>query len=287
VLAAAAWREREAQHHARVDAVLGAHLERARRGEKHPVEDFLFTYYSFRPAQLRRWHPGAGVVLADAPERATWRDHVEVDLPDGGRGVAVDVRAFGGRRGEALAHVRRLLAATASRPAQFGCFGLHEWAMVYRQAPDAVRHAAWPLRLGADGTDAVVEAHRVRCTHFDAYRFFTPAAAPRNALAPTRAGTVDLEQPGCLHATMDLYKWAYKLTPAVPSALVVDAFELARDVRELDMRASPYDLAALGYEPVPIETPEGRARYVAAQRAFADRGAALRTRLLAELDRLA
>ena len=27
-------------------------------------------------------------------------------------------------------------------------------------------------------------------------------------------------------------------------------------VRELDMRASPYDLRELGYEPVPIETPE-------------------------------
>ena len=86
---------------------------------------------------------------------------------------------------------------------------------------------------------------------------------------------------------MDLYKWAYKLTPAVPSSLVVDAFELARDVRELDMRASPYDLTALGYDPVPIETPEGKAAYVAAQRGFAERGARLRARLLAVLDRLA
>jgi hypothetical protein len=65
---------------------------------------------------------------------------------------------------------------------------------------------------------------------------------------------------------------------------VVDAFVLARDVRELDMRASPYDLSALGYEPVPIELAEGRAVYVAAQRSFAGRGAALRARLLAELD---
>ena len=284
-LSPAAWREREAAHHARVDALLAGHLARAGHGEKHPVEDFLFTYYSYRPAQLRRWHPGAGVVLAGAGERAGWRDHLEVDLAGGGRGVAVDVRAFAARRGEALAHVRALLAATASRPAQLGCFGLHEWAMVYRQAPDAVRHAGWPLRLGTAGTDAVVEAHRIRCSHFDAYRFFTPAAAPRNALRPTRVDTVALEQPGCLHATMDLYKWAYQLTPAVPSELVVDAFELARDVRVLDMRASPYDLSALGYEPVRIETPDGRSEYVAAQRGFAERGAALRTRLLEALDR--
>jgi hypothetical protein len=201
--------------------------------------------------------------------------------------VRVDVPAFVTRRGEALGHVRALLAATASRPAQLGCFGLHEWAMVYRQGPDDVRHAAWPLRLRAAGTDAVVEAHRIRCSHFDAYRFFTAAAAPRNTVRPTRADTVALEQPGCLHATMDLYKWAYKLSPAVPSGLVVDAFELARDVRELDMRASPYDLTALGHAPVRIETTEGKAEYVAAQRAFAGRGGALRERLLAVLDGLA
>jgi hypothetical protein len=85
---------------------------------------------------------------------------------------------------------------------------------------------------------------------------------------------------------MDLYKWAYKLLPAVPSDLVADAFELARDVRVLDMRASPYDLSGLGYAPVRIETPEGRAEYVAAQRAFAERGTLLRARLLAALDPL-
>ncbi len=73
VLGSQEWHRRERQHHARVDALLSGHTARARRGEKHPVEDFLFTYYSFRPAQLRRWHPGAGVALADAAERAAWR----------------------------------------------------------------------------------------------------------------------------------------------------------------------------------------------------------------------
>jgi hypothetical protein len=132
----------------------------------------------------------------------------------------------------------------------------------------------------------VVESNRIRCSHYDAYRFFAPAAASLNALRPTRDTTVAFEQPGCLHATMDLYKWAYKLLPAVPSELVVDAFELARDVRELDMRASPYDLSALGYAPVPVETAEGKAAYVSAQRSFAERGRLLRARLLAALDPL-
>ena len=79
---------------------------------------------------------------------------------------------------------------------------------------------------------------------------------------------------------MDLYKWAYKLGPLVPGELLLDCFELARDVRELDMRASPYDLTALGYQPVTIETTEGKAEYVAAQRVMATRGARLRDRLL-------
>jgi hypothetical protein len=85
---------------------------------------------------------------------------------------------------------------------------------------------------------------------------------------------------------MDCYKWAYKLSPAVPSDLVMDCFDLAREIRELDMRASPYDLTELGYEPVRIETPEGKAQYAAAQRGFAARGQTLRQRLLAAIDAL-
>jgi hypothetical protein len=278
-LPASDWRERARGHAQRVDALLAGHLARAAAGRAHPVEDFLFTYYSLRPAQLRRWHPGAGVALLAAPERAAWRDHHVLESP-AGPAVTLDVAAFLARREAAVRHVTDLLAATASRPAQLGCFGLHEWAMVYRLDADELRHRR-PLRLGAAGTDTVVETHRIRCSHHDAFRFFTPAAVPRNALQPRREDQVELEQPGCLHATMDLYKWAYKLGPAVPGDLLLDCFELARDVRALDMRASPYDLADLGYEPVRIETPDGKAAYVEAQRAFADRGAALRRRLLA------
>ncbi len=130
-----------------------------------------------------------------------------------------------------------------------------------------------------------MRANRVRCSHFDAYRFFTPAARPLNRLHPTRETRPDNEQPGCLHANMDLYKWAYKLSPLVDSELVADCFALARDIRELDMRASPYDLSDLGLSPVPVETPEGRARYAVAPRGFAVRAAPLRDRLLAAVAR--
>ncbi|TQL61211.1 3-methyladenine DNA glycosylase [Oryzihumus leptocrescens] len=271
----AQWRARESAHHERVDAATADHLERRHEGRKHPVNDFLWTYYSHRPAQLRRWHPGAGVGLRGAQGRADWKFYRYA-----GGLACVDVPAFLAARGDTVRFVRDLLAATASRPAHLGCFGLHEWAMVYRLTPEQVRHADWPLRLGASGTDEVVEAHQVRCSHFDAFRFFTPPARPLNALAPTRDTQPVLEQPGCLHANMDLYKWAYKLTPVVPSDLVADCFDLAREVRALDMRAAPYDLSDLGFEPVRIETTEGKQEYVAAQREFAARAQGLRRRLV-------
>jgi hypothetical protein len=219
-----------------------------------------------------------------AAERLSWRWYhdVRVTSPDGSamRAVGLDRSAYLADRGDTVAFVVELLSATQSRPTQLGCFGLHEWAMVYRQPAAKLRHEDWPLRLGPSGTEGVVEQLQIRCTHFDAYRFFTPEALGRNAFRPRRETQIDLEQPGCLHATMDLYKWAGKLGPLVPGELLLDCFALARDVRVLDMRASPYDLAALGYSPVKIETAEGRAVYVAAQRAFADRGTRLRTRLL-------
>jgi len=163
---------------------------------------------------------------------------------------------------------------------------LHEWAMVYRQAADEVRHNAWPLRFPADAIARIVEAQPVRCSHFDAFRFFTPAARPLNRLQPARESAVEFEQRGCLHANMDLYKWAFKLAPFTPSKLIADCFALARDIREIDMRASPYDLRAIGYEPIAIETAAGRSEYERHQRDFAERGQPLRARLLACVERI-
>jgi hypothetical protein len=276
----ATWTARRAAHEARVDAWVQPHLARRREGLAHPVEDFLFGYYSQRPAALRRWHPGFGVGLRGADDYAGLKGYV-----DQGDVLTVSKEHLRARQ-PLIRSLRTLLVATASRPAQLGCFGLHEWAMVHRLAPSDVRHASWPLRLGPTGTDQVVESHRITCSHFDAFRFFTASARPLNTLQPGRDDRAGFEQPGCLHAGMDLYKHAFRLTPLVCSDLVADCFELARDIRVLDMRASPYDLTGLGYQPVRIETGPGKQEYVAAQRAFAERGAPLRQRLIAECDRL-
>jgi hypothetical protein len=248
--------ERAAAHRARLAAYVEPHLARRRAGEKHPVHDFLFTYYSFSPAKLLEWQPG-------------WPDSGTPEVLEHRRGL-VDATLD-------------LLRATAERPATFGCFGLHEWAMVHRA--DETRHPV-PLRLGPAGTDAVVESHRVSCSHFDAFRFFTPSARPLNHLRPGRDDRPAYEQPGCLHATMDLYKHAFRLWPLVGSDLVADCFELAWDVRIVDMRAAPYDLSAWGFEPIRIETPQGKQQYAALQRGFAERAAPLRGGLVAVCERL-
>lgn len=274
----AEWQPLAAAHATRVDALLADHLARKQRGEKHPVEDFLFTYYPTRPKQLRLWHPGPGISLRGATQYEGKRGYLY-----SGDAAHLDLTEIS-RRSDSIEWIAQLLKATAGRQPQFGCFGLHEWAMVYK-TPD-LRHDAWPLRLGAAATDQVVESHKIACSHFDAFRFFTTPARPLNVLQPTREAQPLLEQGGCLHANMDLYKWATKLMPFTPSSLLLDCFELARDIRTLDMRASPYDFTALGYDPIPIETPAGKAQYAAAQRAFADRANPLRRQLIDLCDKL-
>lgn len=236
--------------------------------------DFLFTYYSLRPRQLRVWHPGYGTVLAG---ETAHRYLDRTGYVRAAEGVTVGREHLHSRTGT-VRFIADLLRATASRPPRFNCFGLHEWAMVYQSS--TLRHAGLSLRLGAAGTDSVVDSMPLRCSHFDAYRFFTEPAARRNAAHLTRESQAAEEQPGCVHAGMDLYKWAFKLGPLIESGLVLDCLELAADARVLDMRASPYDLRGLGFEPIAVETAGGRREYASAQQAVSDRAAPLRARLL-------
>jgi hypothetical protein len=278
------WTARAEEYAVRAETFVAPHVKRASNGELHPVWDFLFSYYTLRPGQLRCWHPGYGVVLAGDEAFRRYRGRRGY-TPDGD-GVTVSTPYLDTRM-DTIAFVARLLRATAQRPARLNCFGLHEWAMVYRSG--AVRHERVPLRLGAAATDAVVEAEvagPLRCSHFDAFRFFSVDAMPRNAGSPSRDTQQDWEQPGCLHANMDLYKWSYKLSPLIESELVLDCLELAAAAREIDMRASPYDLRGYGYTPIAVEHAAGRAEYVRCQQAIASRAAPLRAALLARCDLL-
>jgi hypothetical protein len=151
VLTEAEWRSRARAHQARVEPWIAPRLARRQHGVRHPVEDFLFDYYSWRPGQLARWHPGVGVLLkGDVWEFREMRGY-RVD--DSGARVDTSLLPV-----DVMAAALELLEATASRTASFACFGRHEWAMVYRQDPGDIRHATWPLRLDPRGVAEVVEA---------------------------------------------------------------------------------------------------------------------------------
>jgi len=269
------------EHAARVAAHADAFVDRRSRDAKHPVHDFLFTYYSFAPAKLKQWVPPYGVgleVISADLEACPWLQSERFHFGNGL--LHVDARRFMQREREFAAWVAMLCTRILGRAGRFTCFGLHEWAMVYRQSVQQVRHQGYELRLPPNELAAFVESLPVCCSHYDAFRFFTPDARPLNVLQPTLDSRPDLEQAACLHANMDLYKWSSKLWPWTGSDLIGECFELALKGRDLDMRASPYDLSPIGYEPVKIETVEGRTRYEREQRELAAQAAELRLRLL-------
>jgi hypothetical protein len=265
----AAWAGRAAAHHARVAPQAEAFLARRARSEKHPVWDFLFTYYSFSPGKLMTWAPGLREI-----------SNYKVQLTSG-ENAAWEHPPLTERIRREASWIAQLCSNMLQRPARFVCHGLHEWAMVYKQSAEQVRHSGYELRMTPGALAGFVQSQAVCCTHHDAFRFYTPEARPLNITQPSFETRLEMEQAGCLHANMDLYKWAYKLWPWVGSDLVADAFEVAIAGRAMDMRASPYDLASLGFEPIRIETEEGRAEYRAEQRRITEIAGPVREKLQA------
>ena len=143
------------------------------------------------------------------------------------------------------------------------------------------------LRLPQSEIDQLVETRPLTCTHFDAFRFFAEDAQPLNRTPLTLLERPQQEQPACIHANMDLYKWAFKCMPWIGSQLLRDCFELAMAARLIDMRASPYDLQGfLDEPPIPIETPAGRAEYERQQRIIYENALPLRQRLIDAIEGL-
>lgn len=283
VLSTDEWQARAAAHFERVRPWTQSFRERRSRRESHPVYDFLFTYYSYSGGRLEKWHPAPHESLVDSDEASARFKAPVYTVVDGV--IARDVNALDATDRTRLADALQVLTSTRDRAANFGCFGMHEWAMIY--GGHDIRHAEIaPLRLAQTEVDAFVESRPIACSHLDAFRFFAPAAQPLNRIALSWSTRHDAEQPGCIHANMDLYRWAYASMPWIGSSLLLDCFELAIEFRVLDMEAGPYDLRALGFEPVRVETPEGRDEYQRRQRELAARASVLRVRLIDALRRL-
>ena len=145
------------------------HLARRAAGEQHPINDFLWDYYPFSTGKFRLWNPGVHTVLLDYASS-------DGDLP-AGFAVADSAARFDlcelpasalNRLRSELVWVRRLLSGTRERAAGFGCFGLHEWAMLLGQSDDEYRHHTLPLRVSQEQIRATIDEIGLRCTHFDA-----------------------------------------------------------------------------------------------------------------------
>jgi hypothetical protein len=250
-------------------------------GEPHPVQDFLVRYYSLSLGRLETWHPSWEMTL----ECTAGSDHPfqqkHYQLQDGI--ISQDLTTLTEKAAARLVRIATLLRLTQSRPPNFACHGLHEWAMVY-QGADIRHREIVPLRLPQSEINDLVRSRPLCCTHFDAFRFFSPEAQPLNKLQPDLDSREANEQPGCIHANMDLYKWAYKSMPWIGSDLLWECFLFALRAREIDMRASPYDLSAYDYPAIPVETPEGRQEYEREQRILAEVARPLRQTLIESLD---
>lgn len=280
LLSAAEWQARAESHRQRAERWTLPARDRRSRGVPHPIDDFLFTYYSYSFAKLEVWHPPQDVALEEVEELPEAFSRSPYRVEDGR--VIRDISELAEKERQRLRWTRELLVATRDRAPNFACHGLHEWAMVYRGKE--VRHEkTTPLRLPQEAIDTLVESRPIVCSHFDAFRFFAEDARPLNRLRPTFDERAGFEQPACIHANMDLYKWASKAMPWIGSELLLESFEVAVELRDLDMRASPYDLSAWGREPVRIETPDGRKLYEQEQRAMALKAAIVRDRLIEEL----
>ena len=268
-------------HRAAVEKVTVPMRVRKSRHEKHPVYDFLHTYYSYPLGRLEKWHPGVGVILEDDPGTEF---PAKFYRREEGR-AWIEPLKLNEKSRQRLAWIFQLLTLTQSRPPNFACHGLHEWAMVFSGAD--VRHReSTPLRLPQAEIDELVSSRPICCSHFDAFRFFAPDAIKLNRLAPTLLTREEHEQPGCIHANMDLYKWAYKSSPWISSDLLRETLFFAIAAREVDMRASPYDLSDYGYEAIAIETADGRRDYERAQLELYQRGVGLRGNLMSALEKV-
>ncbi|KAJ1453556.1 hypothetical protein M885DRAFT_485535 [Pelagophyceae sp. CCMP2097] len=247
-LSESAWRSLASAHRARVSKILGGSPEVIARDKGNPVVNFIFTYYyGFKPRDLSRWSPGPNVSLQVADDGVTGGGGIEDELAKGNwhrlKGDLLLLTPPELKRRETFQHARGTISATSKRAPVWNCYGLHEWAMVYADSAPLRQHL--PLRLDNAAIAAVVEAPgALRCTHFDAYRFFTPAAKPLNLHADlSRSNQTKYEQPGCVHAQMDLFKYSIKLGAFLDAKILADALEIAFEARVLDMRASPYDLS--------------------------------------------
>ena len=262
-------------HGARVTPWVGPHLERRRSGVAHPVEDFLFTYYSFSPGALRRWHPGFG---------ASWPSPGD---PPARRGTATSGRWSGRRR--RITSCSSQAAGSLDEPTALTARG-HRARARRTSAASACTSGRWstgchPTRCGTP---------RGRCGSASRHRRGGRGApdraartSTRSASSPTRPGPLNVLHPGARrpagvraaglparrHGPLQARLQAQSRGAALTWWPTASSWPATSGSSTCARRRTT--VTDLGYEPVRIETAEGKPEYAAAQRRFAERGAPL------------
>ena len=138
-----------AAHRQQAERWTQPYRQRRARNRMHPITDFLFIYYRNAPSQLEAWHPGLGVAL-EATRLPNGFNAKQYCFADGYARLAPEQMDAASQH--RLSMALQLCRRVQERPGQFGCFGMHEWAMVYRgEADGEVRHRErLPLRLPRD-----------------------------------------------------------------------------------------------------------------------------------------
>jgi hypothetical protein len=179
----------------------------------------LFVYVFFNPKILFHFSPGIGFQLEvnDINCIVNYLQRLEeLNLCVGDPERIHGNPQLPKRQLKTLRTTRDLLIKSQNNPPFFWCFGLHEWAMLYPTIHDKgnqktttdSRFQNLPLRVQDDEIRKIFSSLKLRCSHFDAFRFFPPEMQRANIMTPepSRQHTLSIEQPGCIHTNMDLFK---------------------------------------------------------------------------------
>ena len=286
---------------------------------KHPIYNFLIEYYGLKGTKgvrrLMRWSPNPGLLVEQTQHQQQQKQQEQYSgiLLEGAmeddfsstlhlKGATICEEGviyspelfFGGRQqgnNDAFYWYQSILQQTLDADPILHCYGLHEWAMQYQPdgappPPSAKYQKHLPLRVSRQVLNETVERKGISCTHVDALRFFAQPALPLNKYGGPleRIDQKRLEQPGCVHATMDLLKMTLKLQPFCDAELLRSVLGIALEARELDVAASPYDASQYDVSVIPIETSEGRAEYKRRQTALMKKADPIRRELLKAYD---
>ena len=193
----------------------------------NPVYNFLVSYYGLKGSRgvrrLLAYSPGPYVPfnIAAAGSAAVPPPLTKYLQHDKARGyLYYDPALMACGASKQLEWNLNLLKATRANAPILNCHGLHEWAMVYKNtAEEKSYQPQLEFRVAQEEIDRVVETSTLRCSHIDALRMFSEDAQrdiPNEfgsiGVDVSREDQAILEQPGCIHAAIDLLKWCLKVS---------------------------------------------------------------------------